>query len=128
VGMQAAAWRGGRVPFGLTMAAVAYGVGLLVWVAAVPAFDGETLLEYGGPWSLAITAQPLLFSLLMWALLRRRCTTGSRVATTAARALGGLFLAWSVLGALSLAAGAFPAALLLLIAVALTPRPDSRTA
>jgi len=124
--MQAVAWRGGRVPFGLTMAAVAYGVGLLVWVAAVPSIEGETLLEYGGAWSLAITAQPLLFGLLMWALLRRHCTTGSRVAIAAARALGGLFLAWSLLGALSLAAGAFPAAVLLLVAVALTPSPDSR--
>ena len=74
----------GRAPFGLTMLAVVYGLGLLAWVIAVPAFDGETLLEYGGPASLAITAQPLLFSLLMWALLRRRCTTGSRVATAAA--------------------------------------------
>jgi len=124
--MQAAVWRG-RTSFGLTVAAVAYSFALLVWVVAAPAIDGETLLEYGGPWSLAITAQPLLFSLLMWALLRRRCTTGSQVATTAARTLGGFYLIWSVLGALSLAAGAFPAALLLLVAVALTPRPDSRT-
>ena len=120
--------RRGRAPFGLTMAAVAYGVALLVWVAAVPSVDGETLLEYGGPGSLAITAQPLLFSLLMWALLRRKCTTGSRVATAAAWPLGTLFLAWSVLGALSLAAGAFPAAILLLLAVGLTPRPASRAA
>jgi hypothetical protein len=118
-----AAIRGGRAPFGLTVVAVAYGVALLVWVAAVPSIDGETLLEYGGPWSLAITAQPLVFSLLMWGLLRRRCTTGSRAATAAAWTLGALFLAWSVLGALSLAAGAFPAAALLLVAVALTPRP-----
>jgi hypothetical protein len=120
--------RRGRAPFGVTVAAVAYSVALLVWVAAVPAFDGETLLEYGGPVSLAITAQPLLFSLLIWALLRRRCTTGSRVAITAAWTLGALFLAWSVLGALSLAAGAFPAAALLLVAVALTPGPDPHSA
>ncbi len=120
--------RRGRAPFGLTVAAVAYSVGLLVWVATAPAIDGETLLEYGGPGSLAITAQPLLFSLLMWALLRRRCTTGSRAATSTAWILGTLFLAWSVVGALSLAAGAFPAAVLLLVAAALTPRPDSRPA
>lgn len=118
--------RRGRASFGLTLLAAAYGVGLLAWVAAVPTVDGETLLQYGGPGSLAITAQPLLFSLVMWALLRRRCTTGSRVAATTAWALGSLFLAWSVLGALTLAAGAFPAAVLLLLAVALTPRPHSR--
>jgi hypothetical protein len=110
------------------MAAVVYSIGLLAWVAAVPIVDGQTLLEYGGPGSLAITAQPLLFSLVMWALLRRRCTTGSRLATATAWALGTLFLAWSVLGALSLAAGAFPAAVILLLAVGLTPRPDPRAA
>ena len=118
----------GRAPFGLTLLAVVYSLGLIAWVIALPAVDGETLLEHGGLASLAITAQPLLFSVVMWALLRRRCTTGSRMATVAAWALGTLYLAWSVLGALSLAAGAFPAAVLLLLAVALTPRPDLRTA
>jgi hypothetical protein len=120
--------RRGWAPFGLTLAAVVYSVGLLTWVVAVPSIDGETLLAYGGPWSLAVTAQPLFISLLMWALLRRRCTTGSRIATVCAWALGTLFLVWSVLGALSLAAGAFPAAMVLLFAVALTPRPDLRVA
>src|SRR3954470_3331625 len=91
----------GRAPFALTLVAVAYSVGLLIWVAAVPTFDGETLLEYGGPGSLAITVQPLLFTILMWALLRRRCTTGSRVATAIAWALGFLYLVWSVLAALT---------------------------
>jgi hypothetical protein len=125
--MHAAVQRG-RAAFGLTLLAVTYSVGLLAWVIAVPAVDGETLLGYGGLGSLAITAQPLLFSLVMWGLLHLGCTIGSRTATHAAQALGGLYLAWSVLGALSLAAGAFPAAVLLLLAVALTPRPDSRAA
>lgn len=115
----------GRAAFGLTLLAAAYGVALLGWVAVVPAVDGETLLQHGGPGSLAITAQPLVFSLGMWVLLRQRCTTGSGMATTTAWALGSLYLAWSVLGALTLAAGAFPAAVLLLFAVALTPGPDS---
>jgi hypothetical protein len=116
----------GRAAFGLTLLAVSYGVGLLMWVAAVPMIDGETLLQYGGAGSLAITAQPLVFSLVMWVLLRHRCTTGSGMATAAAWALGSLYLVWSVLGALTLAAGAFPAAVLLLWAVALTPGRDSR--
>jgi hypothetical protein len=46
------------------------------------------------------------------------------VATTTAWALGSLYLVWSVLGALTLAAGAFPAAVILMFAVGLTPRPD----
>lgn len=119
----AASLRRGRASFGLTLAAVVYSIALLVWVAAVPGVDGETLLEYGGAWSLAITAQPLLISLVMWALLRRRCITGSRAASTAAWAIGGLYLPWSIAAGFSLAAGAFPAALLLLIAVSLTPKP-----
>jgi hypothetical protein len=110
------------------MLAVAYSVGLLVWVIAVPSVQGETLLQYGGPLSVAITAQPLLFSLIMWALLRRRCTTGSLLATATAWALGSLYLVWSVLGALTLAAGALPAAMILIFAVALTPRPEPRSA
>jgi hypothetical protein len=118
--------RRGQASFGFTAAAVIYSVALLFWVVAVPAVDGQTLLEYGGPLSLAITAQPLLVSLIMWALLRRRCTTGDRVATNAARAIAGTYLAWSVLGALSLAAGAFPAAVLLLVAATLTPSPGPR--
>jgi hypothetical protein len=109
------------------MGAAAYGVVLLIWVAAVPAVEGETLLEYGGPWSLIITAQALVFSLFMWAVLRRRCTTGSRTATVIAWVAGVVFLAWSVAGALSLAAGSFPASALLIAAVALTPRPDQRS-
>jgi hypothetical protein len=111
-----------RASFGLTLLAVAYSIGLLIWVAAVPAFDGETLLDYGGPGSLAITVQPLLFSLLMWGLLRRR-TSGSRVASATAGVLGTLYLIWSVLAVLTLAAGAFPAAVILLFAVWLTRVP-----
>jgi hypothetical protein len=120
--------RRGRAPFVLTLVAVAYSTGLLIWVTVVPAFNGETLLDYGGPGSLAITAQPMLFSLLMWMLLRRRCTTGSRLATATAWVLGSLYLVWSVLAALTLAAGAFPAAACLLFAVGLTPRPEPHAA
>ena len=98
-----------------------YAVGLAIVVAAVPAVDGETLLEYGGASSLAIVAQPLVVTGLMWTLLRRRCTTGSRAAITAAWTAAGLFFVYSVLGALSIAAGAFPASAALLAATALTP-------
>ena len=51
-----AAVRRGRTPFGLTMLAVAYSLGLLCWVIAIPIINGETLVQYGGPWSVAITA------------------------------------------------------------------------
>jgi hypothetical protein len=115
--------RRGRVSFGLTAAAALYSLALLASAAAVPSVDGETLLEYGGPASLAITVQPLLVSLVMWALLRYGCTTGSRLASTAALAIAGIYLGWSVVAVVSLAAGAFPAAVLLLIAALVTPEP-----
>jgi len=114
-------FRDGRAAFALTVLALAYGVALLVWVVAVPGIDGQTLLEYGGPGSLAITSQAALFSLAMWWLLRRKCTTGSPWATRATGIVAPLFVLWSVMGALSIAAGAFPAAVLLLVATSLTP-------
>jgi hypothetical protein len=124
----AAAPRRGQASFGFTLAAVLYSIALLVWVAAVPSTEGQTLLQYGGPGSLAVTVQPLLVSLVMWALLRRRCSTGSRVASTAGWMIGGMYLVWSALAGFSPAAGALPAALLLLIGVTLTPNPNSHPA
>ena len=124
--MDVSVWRG-RVAFVLTLLAIGYSVGLIAWVVANPAFNGQTLLEYGGLGSLVITMQPLLFALVMWAILHRRCTVGSEAATVAAWTLGLLFLAYSVVGALTIAAGAFPAAALLLVAVMITPRAPQPT-
>jgi hypothetical protein len=105
----------GRAAFGLTVVALLYSVGLMAWVVTQP---------WAAPMTLAIVAQPLLVTLLVWHLLHARCSTGSRVATTAAWLVVSLFLTWSVLGALTLAAGAFPAAFLLLLAAATTPKPQ----
>ena len=60
--------------------------------------------------------------------MRRRCTTGSRRATATAWMFGTLYVGWSVLAGFTLAAGAFPAAVILLVAVALTPRPIAQPA
>src|ERR1044072_2898953 len=110
----------GRAAFGMTALAGAYSVALLAYVVAVPA-DGETLLESSGPTVLALGAQPLLAPLLIGGLLHERCSTGGRVVTVLGRVAIGFLLAYSVLGALSIAAGVFPAAVLLAIAAALTP-------
>jgi lysylphosphatidylglycerol synthetase-like protein (DUF2156 family) len=109
------------VAFGLSVVAIVYSVALLAAITAIPADDGQTLLEYGGPWSLAIFAQPLLVSVLMWHLLRRRCHNGSRHATRAAWVIATIYLIYSVLGGFSIAAGGLPAALLLFLALATTP-------
>ena len=54
----------------------------------------------------------------VWSLvLHRRCNSQNTSRLT--------YLAWSIVGALSLAFGAFPGTLLLLIAVGLTPCPTT---
>jgi hypothetical protein len=104
--------RKGRVAAGLTALALAWSVALLGFAAtALP------------PLGIAFAAQPLLISALMWALLRRRCTTGSSGATAASRLIAFLYLPWSIVGAVTVAIGAFPAALLLAGAAAITPVP-----
>lgn len=75
------------------------------------------------PAGVALAAQPLAISLLMWTLLRRRCTSGSARATVASRAIAFLYVPWSILGALTIAIGAFPVAALLAAAAAITPAP-----
>lgn len=115
----------GRLAFALTALAFAYDLALLVAIVAAPTVDGQTLLEYGGFLSLALFAQPLLVTLLLWSLLRERCKRDSAAATAAAWTIASLYLAYSVLGGLSIAAGALPAALLLFVAVSVTPRPDT---
>ena len=112
----------GAAAAGLSILAMAYGAALLVAVAVAPALDGESLLEHGGPWSLAIFAQPLVASAVVWSLLRRRCHAGGDGVTAAAWSLATVYLVYSVLGGFSIAAGALPAAVLMLLAVAVTPR------
>ena len=102
----------GRIACALTLAAGLYGVALCAWA-------GTT---FGGGLAYALYAQPIAVSALVFVLLREHCTSGSHVAGFAAAAIAMLFLAWSVVGVLSLAAGSFPAACLLVAAVALTPR------
>lgn len=122
----AGSWRG-RIAAGLCVLSGVYSAALLVSIVVIPAADDETLLQYGGPWTVAIFAQPLLVSGLMWHVLRRRCHTGSDRATAVAWTLGCVFFAYSVVGGFTIAAGALPAALLMLLAVAVAPRQPGRT-
>jgi hypothetical protein len=115
-------WQGWAA-FSLTVLAVLYSVALLVSILTVPEFQGgTTLFEYGGSATLLIFAQPLAFSLVVWALLNRHCKTGSRVAGRLAEVLVSLYVVYSFVGGFTISAGAFPAACFLLAAVLLTPR------
>ena len=122
--------RKGWVAFGLTVLAVAYSAVLLFWVVAIPEFGRgeETLLEYGGPLTLVIFVQPLIFSALIWALLRRSCSVSESKACGVATWGSALYLVWSVLGGFTVAAGAMPAAMLLLAAALFTPRGSPASA
>jgi hypothetical protein len=118
----------GRVAFVLTALAAFYSVALLASVMAVPGDDGQTLFSSEGPWMLAIFAQPLAFTALMFGLLRARCRTGSRAATTAAQGIAIAYLLYSVLAGFTIAAGALPAAFLLALATGLTPEGEPQPA
>jgi|SRR5947209_11163925 len=100
----------GRVAFGITALAAAYSVALLAF----------GVVDFGSP---APGMQALLATQLVGALLYTRCTTGSRGATVAAWGAVALLVPYSVLGALSLAAGLLPAAALLAVAALVTPAP-----
>ncbi|MEJ7716082.1 MAG: hypothetical protein WKF40_10495 [Thermoleophilaceae bacterium] len=118
----------GRVAFVLTALAAFYSVALLASVMAVPGDDGQTLFSSERPWTLAIFAQPLALTALMFGLLRARCRTGSRAATTAAQAIAIAYLLYSVLAGFTIAAGALPAAFLLALATGLTPEGEPQPA
>jgi len=64
----------------------------------------------------------------MFGLLRARCRTGSRAATTAAQSIAIAYLLYSVLAGFTIAAGALPAAFLLALATGLTPEGEPQPA
>lgn len=102
----------GRLAATLTLAAGAWGVFLAVTAGT----------QFGGGWAYALYAQSTVVAAVLFVLLRGYCVSGLRSLRVVAATFAALFGVWSVLGALSLAAGAFPAACLLIAAVALTPR------
>jgi hypothetical protein len=117
----------GRVAFGFTLAGTACAAALVPAALLVPMYapSGDTLVDVNGPGVLVPVSVPLLISLVVWAGLWRKCTTGSvRGEHVAAGALGLLgfftFLAMFSIGVLIL-----PAVLLLVVAVVTTPRPGA---
>jgi hypothetical protein len=130
----------GQLAFGLSAAAVAYGVTLVVAAFVVPAYSGQsdsattdgrvvvqstsaTLVQENGLWVVAAVAIPLLFSVAGFALLRRTCATGSTWTRRAAVAALGLLIAYVVVTGFSIGLFAAPLVLVLGAAVVLTPDP-----
>ena len=100
----------GRIAFGFMVLATGYGVVALALASAA-----------WGPAAAYIWVQPLLVAALLWVLLHRACSRGDERAALIAAAIAALYLVWSFLAGFSVAAGGLPAAVLLCLAVALTP-------
>jgi hypothetical protein len=114
----------GWVAFALTSLAVTYGVAFIVWAVAAPSYSGgRTFLDLSSSTGtgLLLASQSLIASCVLWALLHRHCSSADRVSGTLAEWLAVIFLVWAFLAGFSLSFGTFPAAVLLLAAVLMTP-------
>jgi hypothetical protein len=102
----------GRLAATLTLCAAATGAAQTLWAAAT----------FGDWLAYAIYAQPIVVSAVLFVVLRAYCTTGRRPFVWLAATIAGLFAVWGFVGGFSLGAGAWPAAWLLVAAVAVAPR------
>jgi hypothetical protein len=99
---------------------------MLLTVAYSAGLTASAMLGSGLAFAGAI---PLVYSLVVWAALRRRCTTGSHLSIFWSSTLVGLFFAWALIGFLMIAPWNLPVAVGLLAALLLTPYgPDLRSA
>jgi hypothetical protein len=127
VGNRATPWYG-WVAFALASLAVLYGAMFVIWAVAVPSYSGGTTfldLSSSTGAGLLLASQSLLASCVVWALLHRHCSSGDKLSGIAAEWLAVAFLVWAFVGGFSLSFGTFPAAVLLLAAVLMTP-PGAR--
>jgi hypothetical protein len=114
--------RRGRWALALTVAAVAWGVALVIAAFVAPAYnDGSTLVAQNGPWVALPVAVPAALAAVAWAGLRHKCSrpgrAGSRAAWTAIALLG----AFTLVGAASIGLFVLPATAMLAVAATLTP-------
>src|SRR4051812_23477051 len=112
----------GRWAFALTVAAVAWGVALVIGAFVAPAYnDGTTLVAENGPWVALAVAVPAALAAVAWAGLHRKCSrtgrAGGRTAWTAIALLG----AFALLAAASIGLFILPVAAMLVVAATLTP-------
>jgi hypothetical protein len=89
----------------------------------VPVYNsGATLVDENGPHVLLPVALPAAVAAVVWFALHRRCTHGSRAATSVAWTLVALLGAFCFLAVFSIGSAVAPVALLLAAAAKLTPK------
>jgi len=123
----------GRWAFGLASAGVVWTVALVPGAFFFPAYSGEsvtstgttthttdTLVGVNGLWVVVPFALFLLLSIAAWVGLHATCATGSRWGRIVGRGAAGLLAAAAVFS-FSVGVIALPAALLVVVAAALTP-------
>jgi len=125
--------RRGRWAFGLTVAAFAWAVALVVGAVLVPVYDVEdsssgsssaTLVGENGLGVLLPVAFPVVVAAVVWVALHRKCSRGSRPAEVVAWVLVGVLLLGCMLAMLTIGIFVLPVAVLLAVAAVLTPLPE----
>jgi hypothetical protein len=124
--------------FGLATAGVLLTAALIPGAFFFPAYSGEsssssggtvhttdTLVGANGTWTVAWFVPPVLLAVAAWLGLHRSCATGSRNGRLVGRIAAGL-LAASAFLAFSVGILALPAAVLVVVAAALTPAGQAR--
>jgi hypothetical protein len=115
-----------RWALGLSLFAVAWGLALIAAAFLAPSYsDGSTLAQENGAWVLIPTAVPAGLAAVAFLALHRRCTSGSRRATTTAWVAITLLIAFSVVAILSIGPFALIPAIALAIAANLTYAPPT---
>jgi hypothetical protein len=113
-----------RWALGLSLFAVAWGLALVAAAFLAPSYsDGSTLAQENGAWVAIPTAVPAFLATVALVALHRRCTNGSRRATTTAWAAIALLIAFAVVAILSIGPFALVPAIALAIAANLTYAP-----
>jgi hypothetical protein len=127
----------GRWAFGLASAGVLWTAALIPGAFYFPAYGGEsssgggtvhttaTLVGVNGTWAVALLVPPVVLAVAAWLGLHGSCSTGSRRSRLVGNVAAGLLAAYAVL---TFSAGflALPAALLIVVAAAVTPVRQAR--
>jgi hypothetical protein len=124
--------------FGLASIGVLWTAALIPGAFFFPAYSGEssvsggatthttaTLVGENGAWVVAFFVPPVVLATIAWIGLHMSCSVGSRTGRLMGRAAAWLLVAFAIF-TFSIGILALPAAVLLLVAAALTPAAQAR--